>query len=202
MKLAEELAGNIRNIIKDLAKNYIDIILKTVNENKNDLTMWPLSFQYGDVITDNDRIINSIIEQLENDFGFIIVERERCLVIDLPVEVEEIEEEAPKENKKLDEIIMTAEMAVKMTEEKKDVYTKEFYNFINKKILSAVNMSPPKNCAEFDAKDPMINGDGKVFKRIYNKLKSLNYKFDDVDFSKDRDGKIIFDKVKVLKVRW
>jgi len=121
-------------------------------------------------------------------------------VIDLPIEIENIEEcgltNPPNE---IQDTIINSSDAAQLSLLGKESSTVALYRFIDKKIKNAASVG--ENCVEISSKDKIIAKEAKVIKKIYIKLKGLGFNCDD-GLKKDADGKIMFDKVDTLKIRW
>jgi hypothetical protein len=194
-KYAELLADGLKEILCKSTGQSISYILKTVEENKCNIDRWPLIFEIGKEIPNNQRVIRYITETLEDGYGFIVfMQKDDYLAVDLPIEVEEIGEEIKDKS-----IIMSSEEAGKLSICGRESNTEILFKTIDKKIKDAAIKG--ENFINISSKEKSSTKDPKTMKKIYLKLKSLGFDCDD-GIKKESNDKISFDKLETIKVKW
>lgn len=201
-KYAEVLADAAKSMIGGLIEQGIEYILKVAEENKNNIDKWPLVFEISKIVPNNHRLINALVEKLEDKYGFfVLLQKDDFLAVDLPIEIEKLseDEELMAKTEENVSLIISAKEAAKMSICGREANSNMFCEFVNKKIKDAAKKG--ENCVNFDFKDKMINKDAKIMKRIYIRLKNLGFDCEE-NIKRNADKKIMFDKLEVLKVKW
>lgn len=197
-KYVDNLIKNLNAEVDKISGKIFQDILNKIEEKKSDVSAWPISFAIGSEISSNSRILASVIEKLDG-YGFVVFEQVGDYVaVDLPPTQSIITDNANVNIKTEIDIVSASEAANLSVAGKKDIENRIFTT-INKKIKEAALIG--QRCVEINTKDKPINKNKDLIKLIYTRLSKLGFVLAG-NFQKDDRGKIKFENIEVLKIKW
>ena len=192
-----------KSIIQDLEQNlnYVSIktadkILSILYEKRSDILSWPITMSVGDIIPDNNRVIERV-QNILDGYGFYMLPTidDKNFSIDLMFPDEEnapnlIPEEEPE--KIPEDYILKHEDLVKGLVGRRDKKLISVFKDINHRIQKAIGNF--EHCISIKTKEEPLNNIGFVIKRVYNSFIAKGYRVETKPPT-EKNKKPEFDKI-------